>query len=221
VESIVTWIVETVGALGYPGIVLLMALESSFFPFPSEVVMIPAGYLAFDGRMSVPLVIICGIVGSLIGSYFNYYLSLWLGRPIVVNLIERYGKYLLVSLDKYIKAENMFRRHGEITTFLCRFIPGVRQLISMPAGLSRMKIAPFSFYTGLGAGIWVAILTLMGWVAGRHHEAWKVVWDQQKHFIYFGLGSFILVVLAGYTYNELRKRKKAVLVGANGEIEKQ
>ncbi len=161
-SEIINWIVRTVGDLGYPGIVFLMFLESSFIPFPSEVVMIPAGYLAYKGEMNLVLVILAGIFGSLAGALLNYYLAIKLGRPFLLH----YGKYVMFNEASLQKMEDFFARHGHISTFTGRLIPVVRQYISLPAGLARMNLAVFSFYTSLGAGIWVAILALLGYFIG-------------------------------------------------------
>ncbi|HEX9690727.1 MAG TPA: DedA family protein [Gemmatimonadales bacterium] len=163
-EAAVTWITETIFRLGYPGIMLLMALESSFFPFPSEVVLPPAGYLAAQGRMSAVLAFAAGTAGSLIGAVFNYYVALWLGRP----LLHRYSRYVLIREQSLDRAEEFFRRHGEISTFVGRLIPVIRQLISLPAGLSRMRLDRFALYTSLGAGIWCAVLAAIGWYVGKN-----------------------------------------------------
>ena len=160
--EIIDWIVRTVGGLGYPGIFILMFLESSFVPFPSEVVMIPAGYLAYKGEMNLLLAILAGTFGSLTGALFNYYLAVKLGRPFLLH----YGKYVMFSEASLRKMEDFFARHGHISTFTGRLIPVVRQYISLPAGLARMNLAVFSFYTSLGAGIWVTILALLGYFIG-------------------------------------------------------
>lgn len=151
-------------------VLVLMAVESSFIPFPSEVVMIPAGFMAARGEFVPPdpvaavlVAVIAGILGSLLGAFVNYGLSLRLGRP----FLYRYGRYLFLSPAALDRAEEVFRRHGEITTFVCRLIPAVRQLISIPAGLSRMHFGRFALFTGLGAGIWVVLLTLAGYALGR------------------------------------------------------
>jgi membrane protein DedA with SNARE-associated domain len=173
-EGIVNWIVGVVGQWGYTGIVIMMFLESSCFPFPSEVVMIPAGYLSSPAylqspryqpghEMNIAVAVFMGIVGSWLGALFNYYLALFLGRP----LLMRWGKYFLISEKSFEKAERFFRNHGEIGTFTGRLVPVVRQYISLPAGLARMNMARFLFYTGLGAGIWVTILAWIGWGAGE------------------------------------------------------
>lgn len=161
-SDIVNFIVNTVGELGYIGIFFMMFLESSFFPFPSEVVMIPAGYLAYKGDMNIYIAIIMGILGSLAGALFNYILALKFGRAFVL----KFGKYFFFSENTMQKMELFFKNHGEISTFVGRLIPAVRQYISLPAGLAKMNLAKFSFYTSLGAGIWVVILTIIGYYVG-------------------------------------------------------
>lgn len=153
---------------------LFMTVESSFIPFPSEIVMIPAGFMAARGEFypgdhvwsAVFLAIACGIAGSLAGALVNYFLSLRLGRP----FLHRYGQYFFVAPEKLDRAEALFREYGEITTFICRLIPVVRQLISIPAGISRMNVLRFSLFTGAGAAIWVIILTFLGYWFGTTTE---------------------------------------------------
>ncbi len=160
-ESIVNFLVDTIGSMGYFGIFALMFLESSFFPFPSEIVMIPAGFLAFKGDMNLALVIITGILGSLAGAWFNYILASKFGRNLLLKLMSK---------EKVEKLENFFEHHGHISTFTGRLIPGIRQYISFPAGLANMNPLKFSLYTSLGAGIWVTILTLLGYFLGANEE---------------------------------------------------
>ncbi len=162
-ETIVRWLTDTVFALGYPGIAILMAIESSAFPFPSELVMPPAGYIAAQGRMSFAWVVVAGISGSLAGAMLNYAVAHWLD-----GWLRRHGKWLLIKPESLDRAEAFFRRHGEIGTFIGRLVPVIRQLISIPAGLAGMRVARFLFFTGLGAGIWCVILTYIGYVVGRH-----------------------------------------------------
>ena len=162
----INFIVQTVGEWGYAGIFLMMFLESSFFPFPSEVAMIPAGYLAHQGQMSLVLAWCAGTAGSLAGAVFNYYLCYFFGRELVL----KYGKYVGITKVKMRKFEAFFKRHGEISTFNCRLIPGIRQYISLPAGLANMNLFKFSLYTTLGAGIWVAILLAVGWYLGKNYD---------------------------------------------------
>ena len=148
---------------------VFMAVESSFIPFPSEVVMVPAGFLAARGELALaPLpalaaAIAVGVLGSLAGAFANYYLALWLGRP----FLERYGKYFFVKPEPLERACEVFNRYGAATTFVCRLVPVIRQLISIPAGISRMPVASFALFTGLGAGIWTAILAAVGFAIGR------------------------------------------------------
>lgn len=166
-EGVVTWLVDAVAWMGYPGITLLMALESSFFPFPSEVVLPPAGYAAAQGRLNVWLVGGAGILGSLLGAAFNYWFAVRLGRPMLHALGRRGGLLGMLFSEKTLdRSEAYFRRHGEISTFVGRLLPGIRQYISLPAGLSRMHVGRFLFFTGLGAGIWCVVLTWIGWYLG-------------------------------------------------------
>jgi membrane protein DedA with SNARE-associated domain len=163
-SEVINSIVSTVGDLGYIGIVAMMFLESSFFPFPSEVVMIPAGYLASKGDMNIYIAISSGILGGVLGALFNYYLAVKLGRTIII----KYGKYFFMSELKLQKIEKFFEKYGSISTFIGRLIPGIRQYISLPAGLGRMNIKLFTFFTALGAGLWVAILALLGYFIGEN-----------------------------------------------------
>lgn len=165
-HQLIQWLLDTIGAMGYPGIFLLMAMESSVIPIPSELVMPPAGYLAFQGKMNLAAVILCGTAGSLAGAYVNYFVSHRLGRP----LILKYGRYVLIPPDKFERVERFFLRHGEISTFIGRLLPVVRHLISIPAGLSGMNHLKFSFYTLAGAGLWCAILTGIGYIIGENQH---------------------------------------------------
>jgi membrane protein DedA with SNARE-associated domain len=160
------WLADTVLALGYPGIVLLMAIESSVLPLPSELVMPPAGYLAAKGHMNGWVAVAAGTVGSVLGALVNYALAVFVGEPV----LRRYGKYILLSPRSLDRAEAFFRRHGEISTLLGRLLPVIRHLISIPAGMCRMNLARFSAFTALGAAVWCGILTYLGWLIGRHGE---------------------------------------------------
>jgi len=165
-ESIVIFIVNTIGQLGYPGIVAMMFLESSFFPFPSEVVIPPAGYLASQGKMNLTVVVSCGVLGSILGALFNYWVSLVLGRP----FFERYGRYFLVTEKNLERVDRFFYEHGHISTFIGRLLPGIRQYISLPAGIARMNLLLFVAFTSLGAGLWVLALALVGYMVGNNRE---------------------------------------------------
>ena len=151
--------------LNYWVITLLMAIESSFIPFPSEVVVPPAAYLAASGsQLNVFLVVLCATIGALIGAIVNYALARYLGRPIVYRFANsRFGHMCLIDEEKVRMAEEYFDRHGALGTFVGRLVPAVRQLISIPAGLSRMSISRFLLYTTLGAGLWNSILAAIGY----------------------------------------------------------
>ena len=155
---------------GFVFVFVFMAVESSFIPFPSEVVMIPAGFLAARGELlhgsaalALALAIAVGVAGSLAGAYANYYLALRLGRP----FLEKYGKYFFVKPEPLARACAVFNRYGAVTTFVCRLVPVIRQLISIPAGISKMPLGSFTAFTGLGAGIWTAILAFVGYGLGK------------------------------------------------------
>ncbi len=163
-ERVIDGLLHTLLDLGYPGIVVLMALESSILPVPSELVMPPAGYWAAKGQMSFPLALICGVVGSVIGALANYYGAQWIGRP----LIQRYGRYVLLSEKNLLRSEQFFAQHGEISTLIGRLFPVIRHLISIPAGLHRMPLPKFILYTAAGAAVWCAILTWIGYFLGQH-----------------------------------------------------
>ena len=160
-QTIVDFLVNTIGDLGYIGIFLLMFLESSFFPFPSEVVMIPAGYLAYKGEMNIFLVIISGISGSIAGAWLNYLIASKFGR----KFLEKF-----ISNEKLNKLDNFFAKHGHISTFSGRLIPGVRQYISFPAGLAKMNGFIFTFFTALGSLIWILVLVGLGYFIGQNQE---------------------------------------------------
>ena len=199
-DAFVSWVVATVDSWGYGGIFVAMFLESSFFPFPSEVVMIPAGYLAFQGKMQLLTAIAAGIAGSLSGALFNYWLAARYGRPFLL----RYGRYLLLKPESLQKLEAFFAKHGEISTFNGRLIPGIRQYISMPAGLARMSLGRFSLYTTLGAGIWVAVLALLGYYLGANEEA-------VSHYLRSATLVALLFILLLSLFYWLRHRNKGSL----------
>ncbi|HCL79726.1 MAG TPA: DedA family protein [Synergistaceae bacterium] len=198
-QSLVQWLVAVIGHMGYPGIVGLMFLESSFFPFPSEVVVPPAGYLAYKGEMNLLLVVAAGIAGSILGALFNYWIAVKWGRP----FFERYGKYFLVSPESLDKAEAFFAKHGTISTFTGRLLPVIRQYISLPAGLARMPLKPFCFYTALGSGIWVVILALVGYYIGDNQA---LIHQEIRKITYVLLASCaVLVALYIWRYNRKKK----------------
>ena len=165
---------DTIAALaptwGLLFIFVFMAIESSFIPFPSEVVMIPAGFLAVRGELglgspavAVWVAIAVGVLGSLAGAFVNYYLALWVGKP----FLEKYGKYFFIKPEPLARACDVFNRYGAATTFVCRMVPAIRQLISIPAGIAKMPLGSFTLFTSLGAGVWTAILAFVGYGLGK------------------------------------------------------
>ena len=183
-------LVDTIFEWGYYGIFIMMAIESSFIPFPSEIVLIPAGYLASQGDMNIFMIMLSAVLGSMVGAFINYYLALSLGRKILLN----YGKYFFIKKEMIWKMEDFFEKHGHISTFTGRLIPAIRQLISIPAGLSKMHIGKFAFYTMLGASLWALILTLIGYYIGQNQELIEIYLKQ----ITIAVVIFIIFVIAIY-----------------------
>jgi membrane protein DedA with SNARE-associated domain len=199
-HEIVDFIVNIARDFGYLGIFVMMFLESTFFPFPSEVAMIPAGYLAVKGEMSLTLAIIVGTAGSLLGALFNYYLARKYGRVGVL----KFGKYFFFNEEKLKKMERFFVEHGSFSTFVARLIPGVRQLVSLPAGLSKMPLGKFALHTTLGAGLWATILALLGYFIGDNEAV------IQKYLHQIVLGTLGVIVLSSMVYVYLNKRAKKI-----------
>ena len=196
--GIVDWIVRTVHEWGYGGIVVMMAVESTIVPFPSEVALIPAGYLAAQGHMDPVLATLAGAVGSLLGASINYLVSMTLGRVVV----ERICGYFLIKPEKLEGTYRFFARHGAISTFVGRLIPGVRHLISIPAGLARMNFALFALYTMLGAGLWSGVLVGLGYWVGMNEALWRPMLQKATLWTFGGIG--ILVAL--YVWRQRRQR---------------
>ncbi|QOP45068.1 DedA family protein [Sulfurimonas paralvinellae] len=169
IHELAQQLVDLIFAWGYLGIFIMMAIESSFIPFPSEIVLVPAGYLAANDEMSIGAIMAAALGGSLVGAFVNYYLAMSLGR----RFLLRYGKYFFIKEETLLKMEEYFKKHGHISTFTGRLIPGVRQLISIPAGLAKMNLAEFTLFTLLGAGIWALILVLVGYFIGENQELIK------------------------------------------------
>ena len=199
-NSVIDWIVQTVNHWGYFGIFAAMFLESSFFPFPSEVIMIPAGYLAFKGEMNLYAAVSMGVLGSVAGALFNYWLARRYGRP----FLQRYGRYFFLDEQTLEKLERFFTRHGEISTFNGRLIPGIRQYISLPAGLAKMPVGRFALYTALGAGIWVTVLALLGYFLGAHE-------DQVSRYLHNATVMALIAVAGLSLFYWLRHRAKEEL----------
>ena len=161
--AIYEWFMEN---MNYGWITLLMAIESSFIPFPSEIVVPPAAFKAMQpgSGLNIYLVVVFATVGAIIGAIFNYYIAMWIGRPLVYKFADsRLGHICLLNGEKVRQAEEYFDRHGAISTFIGRLLPAIRQLISIPAGLARMHFGKFLLYTTLGAGVWNVVLAALGY----------------------------------------------------------
>ncbi len=206
--------------LNYGWIILLMAIESSFIPFPSEVVMIPAAYMAAEtGEMSYPMILVCGTLGALIGAMINYVLARYLGRPIVYGFANsRFGHICLIDEAKVQKAESYFDQHGATSTLIGRMIPAIRQLISIPAGLARMNVGRFILFTCLGAALWNSVLVGIGYFChtqiGKDELVSKI--SHYSHII--GIVAIVLVValIAFLIYKGVKKKGTQPQTPPNG-----
>lgn len=204
IEQVTSWYMDN---MNYGTVTLLMAVESSFIPFPSEVVVPPAAYKALeeDSDMNIVLVVVFATLGAICGALVNYSLALWLGRPIIYKFVEtRFGKMCLLSKEKVEKAEKYFDKHGKSSTFIGRLVPGIRQLISIPAGLAKMNLISFTCFTALGAVIWNIILAVIGYIG---HGSKDLI-DKYSHelsYVLLGLGVLFVIYLI---YKGLSKKKE-------------
>lgn len=191
---------------------VFMAIESSFIPFPSEVVMIPAGFMAARGELGVSspvaasvLAVAIGVAGSLAGAYVNYFLARAVGRP----FLERHGRWFFLKPAALARVCDVFNKYGAATTFVCRMVPAIRQLISIPAGISRMPLGSFTLFTSLGAGVWTAILTAAGFVLGRasgdmsYLELCRRGRDMTMEHLPFVIGGALALVLLHFAVSRL------------------
>ncbi|HLD72292.1 MAG TPA: DedA family protein [Candidatus Nanoarchaeia archaeon] len=202
--SILAWLgnfsKELIYVLGYPGLVILMAMESMIFPLPSELIMPLAGFLVAEGKFNFWLVALFSSLGSLLGSLISYYLGKFGGNP----LILRYGKYLFLDATDLQKTEAWFQKSGEKTIFISRFIPVVRHLISIPAGIAKMDLKKFSVYTVLGATAWNMFLAYLGFFLGER-------WNEVKHYSeYFSIPAALLLLIVGgyFIYRHIQNKRK-------------
>jgi membrane protein DedA with SNARE-associated domain len=201
VSGLSAFIIATISTLGYGGVVLMMAIESACIPLPSEVIMPFSGFLVASGQFNLQMVAIMGALGCLLGSYLAYYVGAHGGR----RFIELYGRYLLIAPHELETADRFFERWGSLAVFLARLLPVVRTFIAFPAGVSRMKILPFTIYTLLGSYIWCLVLAYAGMKLGEH---WK---DLAPYFHRFDAIIAILLIAgaAALLYNRLKSIRSA------------
>lgn len=181
--------------MGYIGIFVLMFLESTVFPIPSELVMTPAGYLAHKNEMNFLLALLAGIIGSIGGAGLNYYVALRFGRKFLL----KYGHFVLFSEKTMLKTEEYFKNHGHISTFSGRLIPVLRHFISIPAGLAKMNVPKFVFYTGLGAGLWCLVLMVLGYFLGENEALIK------EYLTHITIATVALVAIGLFVYFRLKR----------------
>lgn len=211
------WIVDFVHSLGYLGLFIATFLESTFVPIPSAATMIPAGYLAHQGHWNLGMVWFIAIFGTICGSLANYYIAYYMGRP----LLARYGKYMLFGPERQLQLDEYFARHGEISIFTARLLPGVRHVISFPAGLARMNVAKFCLLTGLGGGLWMTTLMMLGYIIGgmgaiadesnmaEFYKELANVYLPYMPYVIAGSVAVVVVIVALYVWRYRNKGEKA------------
>jgi len=198
--QIALFCIETISLLGYFGVFFLMVLESMIFPIPSELVLPFAGFLISRGEMTFLLVVLFSTLGSLVGSLLSYYLGKYGGKKFVL----KYGKYFLLNKKHLINTEKWFSKKGELTIFIGRFIPIVRHIISIPAGIGKMNLKKFMIYTLIGAGIWNAFLTYIGFILGNN---WERI-QEYSDYVSFGVLGILVILMGYFVYRQIKKKKK-------------
>lgn len=205
--STANFLVTAIGSLGYPGIFILMAIESTFIPLvPAEIVLLPAGFLISIGKMSFILALIFATLGSLAGAMINYYLALHFGRRTTDHLMSKYGRFLLISKNTLLKSEKYFEEHGAITTMIGRLIIGIRHFISLPAGFAKMNKFKFCIYTSIGAGIYSAFLLYLGYLLGNNLELVK----QNVSYIMPAIILTLAIVVLSYIIINICKKRRII-----------
>ncbi len=204
IEHLASLIIQLIQSTGYLGIFILMFLESALIPIPSEVTMPFAGYLASTGNLSFILIVIVGTLANLAGSLLAYYIGFFLEETVLLNLIRKYGKFILVSEHEYHRAESWFKKYGDKVIFISRLLPGVRTVISLPAGMFEMDIKKFVIYTTVGCLLWSAILTYIGLVLGANWNSLEPVYRKFEFLVV----ALIVIGIIVYIEKHLGLRKK-------------
>lgn len=194
--------------MGYWGILLLMMIESSFIPFPSEIIIPPAAYLASQGEMNIYLIVVLGVLGSVIGAVINYFIAFYLGREVICRVANsKYCKILMINSKKIHQAEDYFAKYGSLSTLIGRLVPVIRQLISLPAGFAKMNFVKFIVFTGLGSAIWVTILAYLGYVFGSNQET-LARYYKQVTLLFVIIALLVITFIALKKFSGYRKNKK-------------
>lgn len=188
-HEFIQWLVNFVDHLGYFGIFIMTLIESTFVPIPAELTMIPAGYLVQQGHMNFWWVLLASVLGTVGGSYVNYWIAKHYGR----RLFVKYGKYFMMTPKKLKKLEGFYKQHGSLSTFIGRLIPGLRHYISFPAGLARMHLGKFFLYTALGGSIWMAILLVIGYKIGDNEELVVQILPQVQILLFATIGISVCI----------------------------
>lgn len=196
IETSISTLVLFINKIGYLGIFIGMFLESTVVPIPSELVMIPAGLAASNGDMNLFLVIFYGLLGNVLGAIFAYYISMSLGRVVLF----RVGKYFFLKPENIVRIESFFKKHGEISVFIGRLVPGARHFISIPAGVAKMNISKFILYTTLGSAIWTSVLAIIGYLVGKNQD----LIHEYLSLIIIACLIFVALLVAGYIYFKKR-----------------
>jgi membrane protein DedA with SNARE-associated domain len=210
---LIVWILES---LNYWVVLIFMLIESTFIPFPSEVIVPPAAWLAMNSDvMNIFMVVVVATLGADLGALINYFLARWLGRPVIYKFANsKFGHFCLLNQEKVEQAEEYFRKHGTVSTFIGRLVPVIRQLISIPAGLSKMKIGPFLFYTTLGAGIWNVVLASIGYAIYKIFPNVKTPQDvadlatEYSHAIGYCILAVVALGICWMIYKKTKKSSK-------------
>ena len=206
-----SFITTLLNNLNYPTILLLMLLESTVIPVPSELVVAPAAYHAASGELNVFLVVLFATIGADLGASINYFVALYVGRPVIYKFANsKWGKLCLLNQEKVEKSERYFDNHGVAATLTGRLIPGIRHLISIPAGLARMNYWKFLLYTTIGAGLWHAILAAMGWYLSTFvpENELEATIEQYNHYIVGAIVVLVVLAVVYFAIKTVRKQKK-------------